>query len=133
MRKAWPYVLLIVLIGIDQAIKWWVLRCNFFVVLNHNFIFGLGQNWDLFLWLSCILIVVLFLLSFRRPALQIYSLFVILAAALSNLGDRIFRGGVVDYWRFKYFHTQIDFNLADVLLVLGVIIYAWQIGKENSH
>ena len=130
-EKIRPYLLLIFLIGLDQTVKWWVLRHPLFVKINSEFIFGLGQNWDLFFWISCILIVILFLLSFRRPIMQIYSLFIILAAAISNLTDRIFRGGVVDYWRLQYFHTTLFFNLADVLLVIGVIIYVWQIRKEN--
>lgn len=133
MKKMLPYLLMVLLIVIDQIVKWQILSHSLFVKLNSEFIFGLGKNWDLFLWISCILIVILFLFTIKKPALQTYNLFIILAAALSNLIDRIFRGGVVDYWHINYFHTEIFFNLADVLLVLGVFIYAWQVGKENQH
>lgn len=133
VKKISPYLLMVFLVVIDQVVKWWVLSHPLFVKLNSGFIFGLGHNIDLFLWVSCILIVILFLLTIKRRALQTYNLFVILGAALSNLIDRIFRGGVVDYWRVSYFHTEIFFNLADVILVLGVALYAWQVGKENQH
>jgi len=136
IKKIYPYLLMVFLVTIDQVIKWWVLRHPLYmphVKLNSGFIFGLGHNIDLFLWVSCILIVILFLLTIKRPALQTYNLFVILGAALSNLIDRIFRGGVLDYWRISYFHTEIFFNLADIILVLGVMLYAWQVGKENQH
>lgn len=133
LKKILPYLLLLFLIVLDQIIKLWILSSSHFVQINHSFIFGLGQNWDLFFWISCILIVSLFLLSFKRPLLQTYSLFIILAGALGNLGDRIFRGGVIDYLRIRYFHTELVFNLADIILVLGVMIYAFEIGKENQH
>lgn len=133
VKKIYPYLLMVFLVVLDQIIKWWVLRHSLFVKLNSGFIFGLGHDMDLFLWISCILIVILFLFTIKKPALQTYNLFVILGAALSNLIDRIFKGGVVDYWHISYFHTEIFFNLADVILVLGVMLYAWQVGKENQH
>lgn len=121
------------LIAIDQAVKWWVLNHGLFTKLNSGFIFGLGQNWDLFFWISCIVIIILFLMTMQRPGVQIYNLFIILAAALSNLIDRIFRGGVIDYWQMHYFSVEIFFNLADVLLIIGVFIYAWQVGQEHNN
>ena len=132
-KKILPYLLMVFLVVIDQVVKWWVLSHSLFAKLNSGFIFGLGHNIDLFLWVSCILIVILFLLTIKTPTLQTYNLFVILGAALSNLIDRSFRGGVVDYWQISYFHTEIFFNLADIVLVLGVMLYAWQVGKENQH
>ena len=136
IKKILPYVLMVFLVVIDQIVKWWVLHHSLYtshVKLNSGFIFGLGHNIDLFLWVSCILIVILFLFTMKKPALQTYNLFVILGAALGNLIDRIFRGGVVDYWQISYFNTEIIFNLADVILVSGVMLYAWQVGKENQH
>lgn len=132
MKKIIPYVILVLLLMIDQGIKWFVLSQHHFFIINPGFIFGLGRNVDLFLWVSCIIIVVLFLLTFKRNLLQTYNLFIILAAALGNLTDRIFRGGVVDYWQINYFGINLSFNLADIILILGVFIYAWQVGKENN-
>ena len=141
MKKKWlvvfapylPYFICTILIVIDQVIKWWVLSRNLFVKYNAGFIFGWGSNWDLFFWVSCILIVILFIYSIKKPPLQTVNLFIILAAALSNLIDRVFRDGVVDYWQINYFRVQIFFNFADLLLILGVFVYAWQIGKENHN
>ena len=132
-KRILPYLLIIALILIDQIVKWWVLNHQLFVRFNEGFIFGWGKNWDLFFWISCIIIIVLFLATIKRPGLQVYNLVVILAAAVSNLIDRIFRGGVVDYWQINYFGVNIFFNLADVLLILGVAIYAWQVGKEADN
>lgn len=131
--KFLPYLILVFLIIIDQLVKWWVIKHPVFFELNSGFIFGMSKNWDLFFWISCIIIVSLFLYIFERPLVQVYSLFIVLAAALSNLIDRIFRGGVIDFWRINYFGTQLYFNLADLLLILGVFLYAWQISKENKY
>lgn len=133
MKKLLPYFLIVFLIFIDQIVKYWVLTTNKYSYLNSGFIFGLGRNFDLFLWISCIVIVILFIFSIKKSKPQTYNLFVILAAALSNLIDRILCGGVIDYWRINYFGVEIFFNLADILLILGVAFYAWQVGKENSN
>lgn len=48
----------------------------------------------------------------------------VLAGAISNLFDRIFRGGVVDYIDLKIWPT---FNFADVLIVTGCFLLIWAI------
>jgi len=127
------YFIPVGVILIDQTIKTLLIKNNFPYILNPDFIFCLGKNWDLFFWICCTMIVLLFLLSFRRNLTETLSLFIILGSAVTNLLDRIFRGGVIDYWQINYFGRGIYFNLADLLLILGVMIYAWQIRKENQN
>ncbi|MFA6428192.1 MAG: signal peptidase II [Candidatus Buchananbacteria bacterium] len=51
-------------------------------------------------------------------ATENFYLALIIAGALSNLSDRLNWGGVLDYWQFLNLSI---FNLADVLIVVGII------------
>lgn len=46
----------------------------------------------------------------------------IAAGGLINLGNRWQRGGAVDYWRVG----GLWFNLADVLIIIGVGVLLWK-------
>lgn len=50
----------------------------------------------------------------------IYSVSFVLAGGITNLIDRIFKGGVVDFIKVKNFSV---FNLADCYIVLGWILF----------
>jgi signal peptidase II len=57
------------------------------------------------------------------------SLSVVILAASSNLYDRLKYGFVVDYFDLKYFTV---FNLADVMIVLGIIMLLVLIYKKEA-
>lgn len=76
---------------------------------------------------------------YKKPEIfQIYHLpaSFIFAGGVSNILDRFVHGGVVDY---VYWHCGFDFaifNLADVLIDIGVVWILWlnyKIEKENTH
>lgn len=46
----------------------------------------------------------------------------ILGGGISNLLDRVFRGYVVDYIDINYLIKYPIFNLADILIVIGVLL-----------
>jgi len=130
MKKIFTPVLAGILIIIDQLIKWWVLNHPSFVSKNENLIFGFGQNLDLFFWIIIILSLSVMLLTIEKPGKHPIALSLIFAGLLSNFGDRLFRGGIVDYLKFPIvFHFA--FNLADVFLFLGIIIYAYQVFRNK--
>jgi len=76
-----------------------------------------------YIQVSLIFGVVIYLL-FKKDILQEYavSAALILAGGISNIADRFFREGVVDY---VYWHCGFDFaifNFADVMIDLGVLL-----------
>ncbi|HHU79805.1 MAG: signal peptidase II [Bacilli bacterium] len=50
------------------------------------------------------------------------SMIMLIAGALGNLIDRVFRQEVVDFLKFEFINFPI-FNFADTLLTIGVIIF----------
>lgn len=54
----------------------------------------------------------------------------IIAAGFSNIADRIFRGGVVDYIHAGAFPV---FNLADTIITLGVLLEIKNELMRESH
>ncbi|MFW6134374.1 MAG: signal peptidase II [Elusimicrobiota bacterium] len=63
--------------------------------------------------------------SERDPAFIAYGL--ILGGALSNLWDRYFYSGVIDYLDFKVWPV---FNLGDTAITIGAVLILFQIIKE---
>lgn len=131
MKKFLPYLLGLLLIVIDQLVKWWVLSHSSFVIKNPGFIFGYGPNLDLFFWVALFLILILFLFTIKKTK-SVYSVTIMLAGASSNLLDRLTKGGVVDYLKIRIF-PDLVFNLADIILISGVIIYVWQNWRDNKN
>lgn len=90
---------------------------------------------------SSIVVLIIMLLDFFKnlkknpgsPANISYSL--IIAGGLGNLYDRIKRGYVVDYLSFNKAPGQPDklvFNLADVLVIIGIVIlFPYKLLKNN--
>lgn len=130
MKKIFIPVLSGGLIVIDQLVKWWVLNHPSFVSKNENLIFNLGPNLDLLFWVVIVLSLSVMLLTIEKPEKHPLALSLIFAGLLSNFGDRIFRGGIIDYLKFPIvFHFA--FNLADIYLFLGIIIYAYQVFRNK--
>ena len=85
--------------------------------LNIHMIFGLaGSN----LFSAMVSIVLLLALSFfinRKKYSHTLLYVIVCAATISNILDRIFYGGVVDYIELYFIPT---FNLADLIIVLSM-------------
>ena len=52
-----------------------------------------------------------------------WSLMLILAGAIGNVADRLFRGYVVDFFEFTFIKWPV-FNMADIYVVIGTIVMA---------
>ena len=109
MRKFW---LVAIVMGIDQAVKWWWLKQGVAVV-NYGVAFGLGAS-DM--WWVVVGAIVAYLWWSKRG----WQWNLIIGGGMSNLVDRLVRGGVVDGWW--------GFNLADVVIVTGSI---WLIARPK--
>ena len=104
---------------IDQALKFWAIRRSFFVLNDHVYL-NYGQysyTWYV-LWLVFIIAITMFTIKYlKKPAS--WFLLLILTGAISNMIDRLYRGGVVDHINSRF--LNITFNLADVYIIIGVI------------
>lgn len=108
----------IVFLGVDQLVKFWLLRYLPEVILiNPGIAFGVGNTaWVLGLVLVGILLVGWLYFS-SQDRIERLLLAVVLGGSLSNLIDRITRGGVVDYLKIPHLSS---FNLADVGVIVGI-------------
>ena len=124
---------------IDQLIKFVIISLlnvgegiviikNFFsITLLHNTgaAFSILRSNTLFLIIISLMAIVLIYLFFIKDKemdkLDVWLYGMLLGGILGNLGDRIFRGYVVDYLDFNIFNFPV-FNLADSFIVISVIL-----------
>jgi len=109
-----------------------IFKLNF--IQNYNIAFslpisGIGLNIVISLILVGLLIGLIKL--YKKGYLIIaYLVLVIILGAASNLYDRINYGFVIDYLDLKYFTV---FNLADVMIVGGVIGLGWLMIRNSNR
>lgn len=125
------------LVGCDQIIKFSVSKQGGFFIWPRFIDIGFYQNYGIafgiplplyliypLIALSLILIVWRYGSQLRRGQLWIWlACWSIFAGAASNLFDRLYWGYVVDYIHFSFGST---FNLADVMIVMGVGVLLWR-------
>lgn len=104
---------------VDMVIKNSVMSSFFSqsgVFINKNFAWGIPiDNSIIIIAMSAIILFLLFFSIKRRNAVFSF----LIAGAVSNLIDRIFYGGVIDYIDLPF---GVVINLADVLVVSGVLL-----------
>ena len=138
-----PIIAVAALVLLDQGTKLWALGSlkpihnmtvvdgflDLTFVENRGVAFGMfsGQRWFILL-LTGIVTVGLIYFYKTLPRTKEYrpvrlSLILVLAGALGNIIDRMFRGYVVDFFEFTFFEWPV-FNVADIYVVAGVILLA---------
>lgn len=128
------FIIALILVMVDQAIKWWMMTYHpLLIVKNQGVIFGLLDNLLIAYSLLFIGLVSLFYLFMETKNqltdLRWQSVFaLILAGAISNLMDRFARGYIMDYWTIAIWSS---FNLADIYILSGVILYYWLVLKKQ--
>ncbi|SET84871.1 signal peptidase II [Salinibacillus kushneri] len=137
----WNYIVIIIIVAIDQLTKWIVDKQmvlyeripvieNFFYITSHRnkgAAWGIlqGQMWFFYIVTVAVIIFVLYYMQkhARDHVLLGISLSLILAGAVGNFIDRVFRQEVVDFFDFILFGYDYPiFNVADSSLVVGVIL-----------
>lgn len=73
----------------------------------------------------------IFLLFRSQSKAKSLALVFLIAGALSNLLDRLLMGRVIDYFGVTLLGKVSFFNLADVLIVIGVIAW-WRSGRTKK-
>lgn len=121
-------ILLVALIMLDQLLKLFFETRNHFLdlklvgfhfVKNTGASFGMLQgNNALLAWISVIVLGLIMLNIDKIKKEHEIPVLLLVSGLLSNLIDRVFRGFVIDFIDFKFWPV---FNLADALIVVGVI------------
>lgn len=147
LDRIWKFFgpLFLVLISADQISKWWAVsnltggeNQDFGFVLSYNkgVVFGLGM--DSPTWVIWGLTIAVLGLGFWlvienklwRDHWHLTGLALLLAGGIGNSIDRFRLGEVVDF--IKVYWWPI-FNLSDVFIVSGVILFAWEfLIRENT-
>lgn len=138
-----PIILAVILFIIDQATKYIALTklkplgsvtfidgfMDFTFVGNRGAAFGIlnGRVW-LLLVIAAVICIVIIAAMLKMPNTKEYkwlkwSLMLILAGAIGNVADRLFRGYVVDFFEFTFIKWPV-FNMADIYVVIGTIVMA---------
>ena len=138
-----PIILAVILFIIDQATKYIALTklkplgsvtfmdgfMDFTFVENRGAAFGIlnGRVW-LLLVIAAVICIVIIAAMLEMPNTKEYkwlkwSLMLILAGAIGNVADRLFRGYVVDFFEFTFIKWPV-FNMADIYVVIGTIVMA---------
>ncbi len=135
---------------LDQVSKWLILKASpvlagdvFFLhvgikwVLNKHFAFSVPAP----LWLIGLVVLSVLILVARRWWQEVraglassYGLALVLGGALGNIIDRVRLGGVQDWIEvgIKGWSTS-SFNIADVLIVVGVLLWAYLSRKREEN
>ncbi len=124
----------VVLCMADRILKYIALEISGSISLINNWLsfelhtnkgvaFSLGNDQNLF-WFICIVALIIayfiFHLIQEKKFFEASALFAVLLGALSNISDRIIYGSVIDYFSFASINV---FNLADVSIVIGALIF----------
>lgn len=134
------FILLIILILIDQLSKYWVrtdLISRDIIIIpdvlklqyhtNTGAVWGILTDKTLFLSIFTVIVLLLIILFyFKIPQARKYSflklsIIFIMAGAVGNLIDRIFLGHVIDFIYFELINFPL-FNFADSYLVVASIV-----------
>jgi signal peptidase II len=135
------YILTVILIIFDRFFKFLAVN-DFFSkpmeIIGDSFKLNFAGNFNIAFslpfggfWLNVIIIFLVLALIYnllyfikKRDYQKVNYLLFIIFGAISNLLDRLRYGYVIDYFDLKYFTV---FNLADVMIVGGVIGLGWLI------
>ena len=128
--------LILFLISLDQIIKF-LITDRIIIIFKFPFInysenygaaFSLFENERIFLIIASLVVIGFVIYYFKYKNLQL-GLSLVLAGAISNLIDRIFRGYIVDFINVGIWPV---FNLADVYNFIGVLMIIFVLKKRKS-
>jgi signal peptidase II len=143
----------IFLIILDQLSKFFIVRnfniydelvfikdfFKFEYVQNTGISFGLFSGGRILIIIATLIVIGFMIYDFLQEESKIhyFSCMLILSGAFGNLIDRVVRGYVVDFISFTIFgHKMAIFNVADICVVLGVILYIFLMfveGRKNDE
>ena len=149
-KSLYSIIIIIILTLLDQITK--LLVVKFFDVddyliiikdfLKFYYIKNIGASFGIFGGKTIMLILITFLVILyiiyemknnKNNKLSLFSCILILSGAFGNLIDRLFRGYVIDFISFTLLKKEMAiFNLADIYITFGVILYIYVILMEGN-
>ena len=136
MKYIRDILLFLALLILDQLAKFYFLSKSFnFNYFSFSFVPNTGISFGLFsgrnfIFIFFITLVIGFIIYYYFIYKKYRLAFVfILAGAIGNLIDRIFRGFVVDFINLKIWPV---FNLADLFVCIGVLLLIYYLIKEKA-
>ena len=146
-RKYYFLILSISVFFIDQLSKYLLItRYNYFlkldfIIVNFEYVKNYGAAFNIFsgsrIFLSTVSIafsIILFYFILKKDITKNIDLFgysFILGGTLGNGIDRILKGYVIDFIKFKYINFPI-FNISDISINIGFIFILYSLVKINS-
>jgi signal peptidase II len=128
---------LLIFVTLDRITKIWAENANFSeadsfglvrftLVHNQGAAFGIGQGKQgLFIVIAAVIFIIILLwllIASRHGKLEVFSLGLLAAGAFGNVVDRVDYGYVVDFIDFTFIDFPV-FNVADICVVVGVILF----------
>lgn len=149
MRKFLIPLSILVLLGLDQLSKWWIVEhlslyqvtsgipglFSLTYLRNYGAAFSILQNQQLLFLILTIVVIgaaMLYLVkNYQKSLWLVASLVLIIAGGLGNFIDRLRLGYVVDMVQLDFMDFAI-FNVADSYLSVGVILLILVLWKEEN-
>jgi len=115
-------IYLILLVGLDQTVKFLAIKSNNFFYNNYGFL-GWGRKFNYWPYLGFILlsliIVYWFFIKKQIAFFKYLGFTFLISGGMSNLLDIFCRQGIVDFIDLKFWPV---FNLADVFIFFGTFL-----------
>ncbi|NQU78008.1 signal peptidase II [Candidatus Falkowbacteria bacterium] len=132
-----PYLVILILFIVDRILKYTAVsldKTSGFFVFEKNTGIAFSIHLPQIILPILTFIIILFVISYslkylasKKFTLHLTTLLVI-TGAISNLIDRLKFGYVIDYINLKFWPV---FNVADVMIVVGVIIWMWNLRSQK--
>lgn len=125
MQKYFPIIIGGFLFLADRIVKRYALHEQIASYSNHDWVFGVPALSEIIIGVSVAILVAVLMLwqRYQHPGLLF-----ILIGGLSNVADRLLYGSVIDY---IFIIPFAPFNLADGLIVIGIIWYWLKLRKQD--
>lgn len=149
MRKNWVPSVIVVLIALDQLVKWWTVEnialdsvrdfipnvLSLAYLRNYGAAYSLLQNQQTFFIVITIVVMagaIWYLIKHIKDSLWLVtSLSLVIAGGFGNFIDRVRLGYVVDMFHLDFIDFPV-FNVADSYLTVGVLLLFICIMKEED-
>jgi signal peptidase II len=92
------------------------------------YFFSFGENTNLIISVVAAFILILLFTFVAKEKVLPFGVLLIMVGGMSNLFDRIYYGFVIDFIWIKIFPISI-FNIADVLIIFGLICLLFNLKK----